>query len=245
MKEKQELEDEEGMTVETRVISSSVSMMVKSAGKNKELVKRVFEFFAVFPEDVPVPAPFLNKMVPLLSDEKNEKKARVALGSCLSTLLKYNLIKGTLMAGSGVFMHDIVRDYVIAQHPTEGLHALQRRVVGAVLAARPEPDGFPSIEHAKLGSFEEYTARHLYWHVKGSLQEDEEPPDALIEHRDGSVKVGLAMALGLDAVVSLSKAREEAGMLVSAAHARRAASLLKGISASMLKELLWETADLL
>ena len=35
--------------------------------------------------------------------------ARLAVGSCLGTLLKYNLLKGSLGAGSGVFMHDIVR----------------------------------------------------------------------------------------------------------------------------------------
>ena len=48
MQDKQELEDEEGMTVECRVISLSVAMMVKGAGKHKELVGKVFRFFAVF-----------------------------------------------------------------------------------------------------------------------------------------------------------------------------------------------------
>ena len=105
MKEQNELEDEEGLTVEQRVISSSVKMMVQSAGKNKELVKTVFEFFSVFPEDVPVPAAFFNKMAPLLSSDKSEKKARLAVGSSLSVLLKYNLVKGSLVSGNGVFMH--------------------------------------------------------------------------------------------------------------------------------------------
>ena len=109
MTEKQELEDDEGMTVETRVISSSVRMMIKSAGKNKSCLSKVFNFFACFPEDVPVPAAFFKKMAPLLSDDKNEKKRRLAVGSSLNTLLKYNLIKGSLVAGSGAFMHDIVR----------------------------------------------------------------------------------------------------------------------------------------
>ena len=43
------LEDEGGLTLEARVISSSLKMI---KGKNKALVERVFEFFAVFPEDV-------------------------------------------------------------------------------------------------------------------------------------------------------------------------------------------------
>ena len=60
---------------ETRVISTSVKMLIKGAGKHKDLVKTVFEFFAVFPEDVPVPSSFFHKMTPLLSDDKNAKKA--------------------------------------------------------------------------------------------------------------------------------------------------------------------------
>ena len=109
LQEQQELEDDEGMTVETRVIATSEKMMIKGAGKHKDLIGKVFRFFAIFPEDVPVPASFFNKMAPLLSNEKNEKKARLAVGSSLSTLLKYNLIKGSLSSGSGVFMHDVVR----------------------------------------------------------------------------------------------------------------------------------------
>merc|ERR1711965_817893 len=75
-------------------------------------------------------------MAPLLSDDKNEQKARLAVGSSLGTLLKYNLLKGSLSAGSGVFMHDIVRDYVISQHSAEELRLLQRKVVEVVLASR-------------------------------------------------------------------------------------------------------------
>ena len=74
-KDQQELEDEDGMTVESRVISSSEKMMIKGAGKHRDLVVKVFHFFAVFPEDVPVPASFFNKMVPLLSNEALSRRA--------------------------------------------------------------------------------------------------------------------------------------------------------------------------
>ena len=63
----------------------------------------------MFPEDTPVPAGFFNLVAPLLTDEKNLKKAKMAIGNSLSTPLKYNLIKGSLSTGHGVFMHDIVR----------------------------------------------------------------------------------------------------------------------------------------
>ena len=155
------------------MISSSVKMMVKGAGKNKELVHKVFLFFAVFPEDVPVPASFFNKMAPLLTNEKSEKKARLAMGLSLSTLLKYNLIKGSLTAGQGVFMHDIVRDFVINQHSEADLRALQKEVVGTILAARPEPGGFSTTDHAAPGTFEGYVARQFYVHLRGALEKGE------------------------------------------------------------------------
>ena len=47
------------------------------------------------------------------------------------------------------------------------LHTLQRGVVEAVLAARPEPDGFDEYAHA--GTFEGYTARQLHWHIRAAL----------------------------------------------------------------------------
>ena len=58
------LEDEGGLTLEERVISSSLKMI---KGKNKALVEHVFRFFAVFPEDVPVPAAVFNALAPLIS----------------------------------------------------------------------------------------------------------------------------------------------------------------------------------
>ena len=244
MKERHELEDGDGMTVEARVISTSVKMLVEGAGKNKDVVLSAFKFFAVFPEDVPVPAAVFTKMAPLLTDEKTERKARLAVGSSLSSLLKYSLVKGSLSAG-GIFMHDIVRDYVINQHLEDDLRALQRSVVDKLLAARPEPDGFPMSEHAVANSFESYVARQLYWHMRGALAEEEQPPDAWIAHPDIVVMANLAMAVGVDALLSLSKAREGTGELVGAAQASWAASWMKGIDGLIYSDLVYRTADLL
>ena len=102
-------------------------------------------------------------------------------------------------------MHDIVRDYVISQHSEDELCALQRSVVDAALAARPEPDGFPlSSEHAAPNSFEGYVVRQLYWHMRGALAEGEELPNAWIAHPDAIVMANLAVAVGVDALLSLS-----------------------------------------
>ena len=155
-----DLEDEEGRTLEERVIETSLKILKKQ--KAHELTERVFLAFAAFPEDVAVPAAFFNKLAPVLAgDESSERKARLAVGSSLKTLFKYNLLKGSLLVGQGVFMHDIVRDYVISRHTPDELIALQKKVVDTTLAARPEPGGFPAAEFTRNGTFEGYCARHL------------------------------------------------------------------------------------
>ena len=166
------LEDEGGLALEERVISSSLKMI---KGKNKALVERVFKFFAVFPEDVAVPAGVFNALAPLVSgDITTGSKVRLAVGSCLGTLVKFNLLKGSI-SGTGVFMHDIVREYVISQHEGSELRMLQHDVVEGVLAARPEPGGFD--EYAPAGTFDGYVARQLHWHIRGALADEGEPPD--------------------------------------------------------------------
>ena len=249
MKEGDALEDEEGLTLEERVISSSVKMLIKGA-KNKVLVEKVFKFFAVFPEDVPVPAAFLNKMSPLLTDDKSEKKARLAVGSSLSTLLKYNLIKGSLSIGKaqgqGVFMHDIVRDYVINQHSEDERRALQKSVVATILAARPESGGgFPTADMAGMETFGGYCARQLYFHFRGALEEGENPPDSWLMHPDIAIKTGVALAIGLEAISALSDEQEAASELVRAAHTAHVASLHKKCTSGQTTDFLYRAAGLL
>jgi hypothetical protein len=72
---------------------------------------------------------------------------------------------------------------------------LQKAVVDAILAARPEPDGFPTAEHAVSGSFESYVARQLYVHVRGALEENQEPPEPWLTHSDSTVRENVAMAM--------------------------------------------------
>lgn len=189
-------------------------------GKNAELVLKVFLFFAIFPEDVPVPAGVFNVLAPILTSIKDLKKAKLSVGSSLCTLMNYNLLKGSLSTGGGVFMHDIVRDYVIEQHAAAELRALQKRVVRDMLAARPEAGGFPASDYTAADSFEGYVARQLYWHFRGGLAEGgEEPSNAWLTHPDNIVKANLAMAVGIDFLSDLSNSREAAGALVHAAEA--------------------------
>ena len=264
LKEDHELEDEEGRTLEDRIIASSLTMMRAGAGKHKELVEKLFMFFAVFPEDVPggnplslasfclisvllclsVPASFFTVVASMLTNEKSEKKAKITVGGCLGTLLKYNLIKGSLTTGNGVFMHDVIRDFVINAHSPEELRALQKTVVDVILAARPE-NGFHTSEYTSAGSFEGYVARQIFTHFRGALGEGEEPPDAWLVHPDQAIKANVAMAVGVDGLVVLSNAREAAGELVRAAQASWVASSHKTISAATYIDFIFRTTDLL
>ena len=138
-----------------------------------------------------------------------------------------------------------MRDHVISRHSPDELRALQKVVVDTILAARPEPDGFPATEFAAPGTFEHYVTRQLYWHFRGALEEGEDPPDACLAHPDNAVKANAAMAVGLDALVALSEVRENEGELVRAAQASWAASRMKGIPKLALNDLVHRAADLL
>ena len=184
-----------------------------------------------------------NELLTLILGESAGSKARLAVGSCLGTLAKFNLLKGSI-AGAGLFTHDIVRDYVISQHAAPELRALQHEVVKAVLAARPEPDGFGDC--APAGTFEGYIARRLYWHIRGALADSDEPPDAwLIHHPDAVIKLSAATAFGFANLEALSAAKEAAGELVHAAKVAFEASSLKQISPAVRDDLVYRAAALL
>ena len=246
MKDGADLEDEEGHTLEERVIGTSLKMLARSSSKNKELAIKIFHYFAVFAEDVSIPAGVFNVLAPVLTNEKNEKKAKITTGNCLSLLLKYNLIKGSLAAGSGVFMHDVIRDFVINTHTAEGLRELQEGVVNTLLAARPVPEGFRDSKWTALHSLEGYVARNLHTHFRGSIIEGGEPSEPWLAHPDVIIKANLAMAVGLDTLVALSESHEAAGELVRAARISWVASVHKAIYRTALYvDMVHRTAELL
>ena len=117
----------------------------------------LFELFACFPEDVPVPTTLFDRLAmaapPLFGMEAGTKRPHLKVRSWLTGLKKLSLLLGTML--DGFFMHDIVRDYAVSR--CEDLAALQRRVVDAIVAARPEPDGWPPQLGLQNGTAE--------WHV--------------------------------------------------------------------------------
>ena len=58
----------------------------------KGLTVKVFFFLALFPEDVPISAGLLSVLAPMLTNEKNEKNAKLSLGKWLGTLINFNLL---------------------------------------------------------------------------------------------------------------------------------------------------------
>ena len=85
---------EEAESAEDRVITASLTMIRKSK-KSTELTEQVMLFYAVFAEDVPIPTAVLTKCVPsIVSKAKESGKTSLAIKSALTTLLKYNLLKG-------------------------------------------------------------------------------------------------------------------------------------------------------
>ena len=96
-----------GMTVEDRVIKSSLGMIEKSGKKNSKLTLALFHHFAVHPEDVPVPTDVFAALTLTLVGGTSSDEMTLKLRGCLTTLLNYNLLKGSVAEGSGVFMHGV------------------------------------------------------------------------------------------------------------------------------------------
>ena len=116
---------------------------------------------------------------------------------------------------------------MIHQHSEEELRTLQRKVVDAVLAARPEPGGFPPIAAVSLSTFEGFIGRQLYWHLRGALDEGEKPPNEWIAHPDNTIVENVAIAVGLETLEAFSSIRDR---LVTGVYKRLSENLGQFIS---------------
>lgn len=87
--------------------------------------------------------------------------------------------------------------------------------------------------------------RQLWWHVRGSLLDDEEPTYALIAHQDHAIQLMVAQAVGLEKLTTMSQAREEVGELVWAARVSWLATLVKNLPQSVYNDFVFRSAELL
>ena len=77
---------DEMVSVEERLITNSLNQY---RGKDKDNVARLFRFFAVFPEDVPVPEQVLCDLVSLLvKDAAHTKRPALKVKSWITALLR-------------------------------------------------------------------------------------------------------------------------------------------------------------
>ena len=85
----EENEEGDGMTVEDRVIHSSLAMIGQNpkTKKNSEMILNLFREFAVFPEDVPVPLEVFTALTETVAGCKASKKATMQIRASLKTLL--------------------------------------------------------------------------------------------------------------------------------------------------------------
>ena len=210
-----EMRDESGITVEERIIASSIKMIGKHS--DSATIESTFRHFAVFAEDLPVPKAVFDVISPMLVPRSSSRAASsTKVSSCIAVLMSQNLLKGSLAMRDGVFMHDIVRDYVIALLSEAQLRAKQAQMVEMLLLARPA-EGFKDVLNTSPGNFDGYVARNLAHHMRGSLSEGETPSYEWLAHRDNVVVKSAALALGRDAMIAqIASAEASLDLLLAA-----------------------------
>ena len=153
------------VSLEDRLIHNSLKQF---KGRDADKISGLFRFFAVFPEDVPIPECVLELLAPLLGCE-GVKRPGIKIRSWVTALLRGSLLKGTHQGG--VYMHDIVRHFAICQHSPAELRQLQLMCTEAFLDFRPPGTIFAdSAEDAHVRTTATwYATHHLYWHIRCSL----------------------------------------------------------------------------
>jgi hypothetical protein len=157
------------VAIEDRIIGSSLRGLMAGA-KDKEKVERLFSYFACFAEDVRVPGGVLDLLAPMIAG-KDTKRPALKVRSWLGSLLNSTLVMGSY--SDGIYMHDIVRHYVISRRSKEELEMMQLAVVNTLISTQPEA-GLIQLIETKLGSPEQYIALQLSYHMKGCGTNDEQ-----------------------------------------------------------------------
>ena len=210
---------DEHVAIEDRLITASLKNYVAAERDN---VMKTFQIFAAMPEDVGVPVPFFDMLAKskpgLFGMKEGTKRPHLKVRSWLTALKKLSLLMGTMM--DGFFQHDIVRDYAISR--CEDLVALQRDILDAVVAGRPEPDGWPMREGLERGTDKWHVAVNGWWHVRGAVGSEALGSDAVaLVHRlvaaDPGVAEACAWGVGHERMLGLvEKAEQEKKWMVAA-----------------------------
>ena len=133
---------------------------------------------------------------------------------------------------------------MINQHSEDDLCELQNTLVDKIIASRPD-SSFLDEDHTSLGTFDGYVARQLYYHIQGALSGTDEPKWEWLGHRDTIIKKNYANAVGFDKLSEIAAAEAEAGNRLNAAFAAYASSLRKDISGEIVRDKMYQAADML
>ena len=90
--------------IEDRIITGSLRHYTGSSEEERERVVQTFTKFAMFPEDVPIPAALFDALAASVFGGHG-KRPGLKLRAALSTLVRLSLLQGSL--SQGLFQHDV------------------------------------------------------------------------------------------------------------------------------------------
>merc|ERR1719408_740604 len=148
---------DEHVKIEDRLISASLRAY---DGAERELIVGLFNSFAMFPEDVPIPRGLFDLLAGSVFGGTG-KRPHLMVRSWLTALLRLSLLQGSM--GDGVYMHDIVRYYARARCPD--LQDRHRCFVENLLGPARPKKGWPAVGAVNRQTVEWYVATHAWWHI--------------------------------------------------------------------------------
>ena len=209
-------DEETGLTMETRVITSSLSLL-RSKKHHSAVV--LFYMCAVFPEDSIVPCAIFDSLESvfaesvqadraarkrLLTPGKGSDKAdgkeedgstlRVRPRRSLQTLLKMSLLQGSIR--DGISMHDLLRAHA-SEHLSDGSKMqLQRDLVSALCAMLEEPDVVADVKAYLEAHLQHHVMEALHPSSKSQLELDSPVLKIALGHRLEWLKLAVGRGIG-------------------------------------------------
>ena len=180
-------------------------------GAHCDNILRLFNAFAIVPEDTRVPIEMIGMLFEVESDTLLSKSpATLNLRRWLKALIDRSLILGPVDRPS---LHDMVRETLIKWKSDEA-RGMNRRLVELWRSRRPEKGGWPLQSTQKVPQYILQTAEH---HINGAWETDWSKDEGAIEWlsdftEDGkqdAIPVFAAKALGVAHTTELAKAAGE------------------------------------
>eukprot|EP01051_Picozoa_sp_SAG22_P005169 SAG22_NODE_300_length_12752_cov_3.102426_1_plen_653_part_10 len=214
---KEELRASTSGGIEESCIRATLRSLKGSAAEQKA-INSVLLLMAIVPEDTALPLEVLQVMYDATTVTNNAAATRrktsiMKIRKYLRVLLDRSLVLGSVDRPS---VHDLVLDFVVAQHSEEELREKHRQVVEAFRACRPMNSfGVREWERGDLGedSICRYIGNEVAHHVRGALPADP-LNDAVVagwlgDTPQDAITVATAEVLGWKAGMQLARQADE------------------------------------